>query len=165
MFVKDVKLLHWADIHKCCSNIVDKIDADGLKISTIVGLSRGGLVPATMLAHKLNVREVMVHGYHSYDEETKSRDAKNTHGMMYQDVMYDLMASCPGRNILVVDDLCDQGLTMKGLVSRMYKKFHKGVVNVLTAALYCKTHSTFIPTYTGKEVGPDWLCFPWERDI
>ncbi len=156
-------MLSWDEITECCNIIADKISNDDLVINSIVGLSRGGLVPATILAHKLKIREVMVHGYHSYDDETKKRDVSNVHGMMYQDVMYDLMKGLPGRNILIVDDLCDEGVTMKGLVNRMYKKFHKGVVSISTAALYCKDRSVFVPDYTGNRCDNKWLVFPWER--
>ena len=155
-------LVSWKEITTGCSTIADQICKNNIYINSIVGLSRGGLVPATILAHMLNIREVMVHGYHSYDEEAKCRDPKNSHGVMYQDVMYDLMKGLPGRDILIVDDLCDEGVTMKGLVKRMYKKFHKGVVNISTAALFCKERSIFTPDYIGSRCDNRWLVFPWE---
>lgn len=156
------KQITWSDIETCCRSISNYISEDGIKINAIIGLSRGGLVPATIVAHLLKVREVMVHGYHSYDDSTNMRDSSNPHGVMYQDVLYDLRKSMPGRNILIVDDLCDHGITMKGLVDRTAKKFHRGAVNILTAALYVKEHSRFVPDYTGQTCGNDWLIFPWE---
>ena len=153
----------WDDVDTYCHTIREKIVNAGEKIEAVVGLSRGGLVPATMLANWLDVRKVYVHGYHSYDETTKTR---NKHGVMYQDVVYDLMKSVAGHNILIVDDLCDKGVTMKGLVNRLYKKFHENAVNIRTAALFCKEGSAFVPDYIARPCADDnWLCFPWEPKL
>lgn len=154
--------LHWSDIETQCNKITNNIKHDDVSIDAVIGLSRGGLVPATIVAHKLHVREVLVHGYHSYDDDTNARDLDNTHGVMYQDVVYDLMKGLSGKRILVVDDLCDEGITLQGLVKRLYKKFHKGAVHFYTATLYCKDHSIFKPDYVGEHCGKDWLVFPWE---
>ena len=156
--------LDWLDIQLCVGKIVDQIIGSGFKPKHIVGLSRGGLVPATMLANALNVREVYVHGYHSYDDDTNMRDIDNPHGVMYQDVVPDLMCNCQGREVLIVDDLCDEGITMLGLLRRLEKKFHDGAIKVRCAALYCKQRSQFEPLYVGEHVDNDWLVFPWEQE-
>lgn len=172
----NVKKLHWHDIERQCAKIAEQVlhsisPSCSTKVDSIVGLSRGGLVPATILAHKLNVREILVHGYHSYDDDTNTRDTNNTHGMMYQDVVHDLSVSFnrgtsqglfDHKQILIVDDLCDEGLTLQGLVKRLKKKFKKDVAHFYTATLYCKEHSVFKPDYVGEHCGKDWLAFPWE---
>lgn len=158
-----IKSICWYDIEKMCGNIAHQIEEKNINIDAIIGLSRGGLVPSTILAHFLQIREVLVHGYHSYDELTNMRDPGNDHGYMYQDVVYDLMKGLQGKHILIVDDLCDEGITMDGLTKRLYKKFHKGAVNFMTATLYCKEHSIFKPDFVGKFCGKDWLVFPWEE--
>ena len=152
----------WHDVLELCDKLVDSINESNFKPKHIVGLSRGGLIPATIIANQLRVREVYVHGYHSYDDQTNMRDPDNPHGVMYQDVVPDLMRNCQGREVLIVDDLCDEGITMLGLLRRLEKKFADGAVKVKCAALYCKQHSKFQPIYTGERVGNDWLVFPWE---
>lgn len=152
----------WHDVLELCDKLVDSINKSNFKPKHIVGLSRGGLIPATIIANQLRVREVYVHGYHSYDDQTNMRDPDNPHGVMYQDVVPDLMRNCQGREVLIVDDLCDEGITMLGLLRRLEKKFADGAVKVKCAALYCKQHSKFQPIYTGERVGNDWLVFPWE---
>lgn len=156
--------LHWGDIESQCKNIVSQITSKkDISIDAVIGLSRGGLVPATIIAHQLHIREVLVHGYHSYDDQTNARDPDNAHGIMYQDVVYDLIKGLHGKQILIVDDLCDEGITLQGLTKRLYKKFHKGAVHFYTATLYCKSHSAFVPEFVGEHCGSDWLVFPWER--
>jgi len=153
----------WQQVQRLCESIVSQINESGFKPKHIVGLSRGGLVPATIIANHLNVREVYVHGYHSYDDQTNMRDVDNPHGVMYQDVVTDLMKNCQGREVLIVDDLCDEGITMLGLLRRLEKKFQDNAVKVKCAALYCKEHSQFKPIYTGETSGDWWLVFPWEE--
>lgn len=155
--------LCWYDIERRCGSIADQIRNSKTHIDAIIGLSRGGLVPATIIAHLLQIREVLVHGYHSYDDQTNMRDPENNHGVMYQDVVEDLMKGLHGKHVLIVDDLCDAGITMDGLTKRLYNKFHKGAVNFITATLFCKERSVFKPTFVGEHCGDDWLVFPWEE--
>ena len=124
----------------------------------IIGLARGGLVPATIIAHQLGVRTIHSHGYHSYDDESTTRQ---DHGTMYQDCVEDLANVLEGPHVLIVDDLCDEGITMSGMVKRLIKRLDKHIL-VNTATLYCKEHSSYRPDYIGKMVGPSWLEFPWE---
>jgi len=155
----------WQQVQHLCESIVSQINESGFKPKHIVGLSRGGLVPATIIANHLNVREVYVHGYHSYDDQTNMRDEDNPHGVMYQDVIPDLLArDLRGRDLLLVDDLCDAGVTMQGLLRRIEKKFAAvDGCHVRCATLYCKEHSQFKPIYTGETSGDWWLVFPWEK--
>ena len=57
-------------------------------------------------------------------------------------------------NTLVIDDICDSGVTLKN------------TVGVYTAALYHKPHtSCFTPNlYSKLHKGNEWLIFPWERN-
>ncbi len=53
---------------------------------------------------------------------------------------------------LVVDDICDSGETLKK------------APGVYHAVLHYKPHtSCVVPTIWAKEVGDDWIVYPWER--
>jgi len=56
-------------------------------------------------------------------------------------------------NTLVIDDICDTGITLKN------------TVGVYTAVLHYKPHtSCFIPNiYASLHEGDEWLFYPWER--
>lgn len=164
------KTISWNTVTKLCRDIGDQVRFPTPKMDQpdktypdhVIGLSRGGLIPATIIANYLKVRTVISHGYHSYDDETQTRDYRNPHGVMYQDGIIDLRKGLTGPNVLIVDDLCDEGITLAGLVDRIKGKFHEGVINIRTATLCCKTRSCFRPDYIGQEVGDDWITFPWE---
>ena len=58
----------------------------------------------------------------------------------------------PGKNTLVVDDICDSGVTLKKSPGQF------------TAVLYHKPHtSIFTPDIWAREhKGHEWLIYPWE---
>jgi hypoxanthine phosphoribosyltransferase len=56
------------------------------------------------------------------------------------------------KDTLVVDDICDTGETLKNTVG-MY-----------TATLHYKKTAAFTPDFYSKEVGDEWIVYPWERN-
>jgi hypoxanthine phosphoribosyltransferase len=55
------------------------------------------------------------------------------------------------KDTLVVDDICDTGETLKKSIA-MY-----------TATLHYKPTAGFTPDFYSKEVGTEWIVYPWER--
>ena len=54
---------------------------------------------------------------------------------------------------LVIDDICDSGKTLENSPGLYH------------AVLHYKPHtSTFIPTIWAKEIGDEWIVYPWERN-
>ena len=109
--------LCWDDINILVEDLCNTIKQSGAQIKSITGIERGGLIPAVMISHKLNIPYV-----------TKIN-----------------------KNTLVVDDICDTGETLKNMVSGF------------TATLHYKPTASFTPDFYSKEVGPEWIVYPWER--
>jgi hypoxanthine phosphoribosyltransferase len=74
--------LHWGIIEAATTRLAHDIKDSKIKFSSIYGLPRGGLVPAVILSHKLNI---------PYQKD---------------DIDYG------DGNILLVDDICDTGETL-----------------------------------------------------
>ena len=56
------------------------------------------------------------------------------------------------RDTLVIDDICDSGKTLE----KAPGLYH--------AVLHYKPHtSSFVPTLWAKEMGDEWIVYPWER--
>tara|TARA_R100001126_G_scaffold45295_1_gene25630 strand:- start:196 stop:603 length:408 start_codon:yes stop_codon:yes gene_type:complete len=79
--------LHWDDIEDLVDVLSAKIPED---TKYIYGLTRGGLIPAVMLSHKLNIPMI------TSPQELASSTIMNV-----------------TRNILIVDDIADSGFTLK----------------------------------------------------
>ena len=119
----------WVDdqIEELAERLKDK------KLRYISGIPRGGLIPAIMLSHKLGVT------YIPFDEAKKY----GRHDIRFKN-----------EDILLVDDICDSGVTMKDYAPRF-----------ITATLCLRYISETIPEYYGEKIKDDrWLVFPWERN-
>lgn len=82
-------LKDWSEIEECVKILVTKIQDAKKQFKTIYTISRGGLVPARLVADRLNIKQILV------DEETIPDDA------------------------LFVDDIYDTGETFRKIMPRV----------------------------------------------
>ncbi|KKL53017.1 hypothetical protein LCGC14_2279620, partial [marine sediment metagenome] len=63
--------------------------------------------------------------------------------------------------LLIVDDICDTGNSMKEVVDEYKARGHE----VLTFALYYKETSVFTPDFIWQTIHEDapWVHYPWEQ--
>ena len=96
---------NWENIEDMVSDIVQQIavDGDNFKPDYVVGLTRGGLIPATMLSHYYQVP------MHTLEIKLRDHSVKpESNKWMAQDAVN-------GKNILIVDDINDTGDTLNWL--------------------------------------------------
>ena len=110
--------LEWSEIHECVRILCTKIFMDYPNIDSVMGLPRGGLIPAVLISHELNLPFVLH----------------------------------PGNNTLVVDDINDTGHTLSKAPGAYW------------AVLHNKPTSKFKDCIYDKEVGNQWIVYPWERE-
>lgn len=122
----------------------------GSNYDYIIGIGRGGLIPATMLAYKLN-KKVLVFGINTYNNTVQTG-----HWDIYQPVTLPTVPS----KFLVVDDICDTGNTFNifnGMYSATDHTFDY-------ASLFVKDKSSHMVNFYGFSVPEEtWLTFPWEE--
>jgi len=115
----------------------------------IIAITRGGLVPATVVARELEIRKIDTISIVSYDEADKQIEPI-------------IIKTCNvvdgGRGWLVVDDLVDTGATAK-VVRDMLPHAH-------IAAIYAKPSGKAMVDTFMTEVSQDtWIVFPWEEEV
>lgn len=119
----------------------------------IIGLSRGGLFPAIVISHMLDNLEVIPV---SYSSKSGKGDDKN-----YANAL-PLIGGCHSATLLVVDDICDSGQTLKEVVDFYAMRSH----HVYTATLYYKAipNGPIEPDIYWHQIPEDapWIIFPWE---
>jgi len=117
----------------------------------IVGVGRGGLIPATMLAYKLK-KKVISFGINTYDD-TVQTDIY----VVYHPITIPTKVS----KILVVDDICDTGNTFN-IIRDIYNKEEN--LTIEFASLFVKDSKSHLVDYYGLSVSDGiWLDFPWEQ--
>jgi len=164
---KDIKMkkinISWAKVDKMVENICTTNNLKDYNISKIVGVSRGGLIPATLFAKYLNVREIYCFGMKSYCD---TNDVPLDSPVVYQDPLKENPYGIKNENILIVDDISDRGETFENVKNRFEKM--AAVIgsegNIYTASLVCKPHTKFQPDwFDWMTPCKDWIVFPWEN--
>lgn len=140
-----------AKIHRQMAN-------DEYKPDVIVGIVRGGLIPAVGISHYYDVP--------LYTINVSFRDTKIQGGL---EQLFGLLDE--GKKVLLVDDICDSGETLHHIYESVKTVFNSTVPeNLKTAVLVhnegCNRVNT--PDYYGLEINKnendEWIVFFWEQD-
>jgi xanthine phosphoribosyltransferase len=141
----------WDQFHRDSRALAWRLHAAG-PFESIVCITRGGLVPAAVVARELNVRvieTVCVASYQNYNNEGAVKLLKN--------VAPEIVAT-GGKGVLIVDDLVDTGKTAK-VVREILPSAH--FATVYAKPLGRPQVDTFV-----TEVSQDtWIYFPWDTGL
>lgn len=146
------RLVTWADLHADARALARGLLArqPGTAWKGIVAITRGGLVPAAVLARELGLRIVDTLCIASYDGDRQGtlrtmklpRDAAADHGAGW----------------ILVDDIIDSGATARA------------ARNLLTEAVFCtlfqKPQGRGVADLFVHEIAQDiWVHFPWDTAV
>ena len=157
-----------------CLELVRDMYTSNWKPDYIVGITRGGNVPATIISNMLNIRcEALKISLRDdiNGTERNSSMVKDAFGVFQQGVGYE------GKNILIVDDINDTGATFNYIKedwssggTKSHNDRWKEVwgSNVRFAVLTENLGSSFpLVSYFAHEINKDedntWLVYPWEN--
>jgi len=153
----DKHYLSWHEFDDLCNSLQSKIkqyEADNnLSFNCIIGLLRGGVVPAVWLAHNLNI-PMRIIGIKTY-ENMKQTDTIE----FYNDIGKELADFVDSRNVLIVDDICDTGRTISCI--KEYLKNNSNCSNHIFATLHRAHDSYYVPDIFAVE-NSQWVRYPWE---
>jgi len=140
----------WRQIYSMLIRQSQRICGCGFKPDVIVGISRGGWVPARVLSDLLenaNLANVRVECYVGIGESYNQ--ARLAQGVS---------ADVEGKHVLAVDEITDSGRSLQLAVAHL---LGQGARQVKTASLFCKPNSAFEPDFCEKQT-MSWVVFPWE---
>jgi len=142
------RYVSWPEYGNLAEALAEKVRAKGRAYDLVVGIARGGIPVAMVVSDHLNVKVDFVN-VKSYSDIGKRAPPK---------ILSTLTEAIQGKDILLVDDLVDQGDTltlMTGYLSA--QKPHA----LETAVLFKKPWSKTQPDYYLEEVS-EWVVFPFE---
>lgn len=135
----------WDEFHKDTKELCAKIKNKGI-FNKIIAVSRGGLLPAGVIAYELNIRNTEVINMSTYDgnKQRKSQD-------------FELDCSSVGmtdEQTLVIDDLADTGNTFN-LLRPMFPK-------ACFVTVYAKEKGRASVDIFARKMSDSWIVFPWD---
>lgn len=148
----DLMRMNWDATITYCEQLAATVK--DFKPDMVVGLSRGGLVPARILADILAVDDIGILGITFYKALGKPSD--------FPRITQELNMDIKGKRILIVDDIADTGRSL--MVAKDYLK-RKGAAETKVAVIHYKPGqelSDFKPDYYAAKATA-WIVYPWER--
>jgi len=174
----------WQDVEKACTNIALQMYKDNWRPDYIVGITRGGNVPATILSNMLNIRcEALKVSLRDDNGESESNcwmaeDAFGYVPLDDQEIYKSRWDLSRRKKILIVDDINDTGATFNWIKQDWQSSclpnsegwdsvWNTENANVRFAVITENLSSTFDGVrYSVHEVNKAeedvWLVYPWE---
>jgi xanthine phosphoribosyltransferase len=140
----------WDQFHRDARALAWRLTSSG-PFRAVIGITRGGLVPATVVARELGIRvvETVSIASYDYDKQGEARVLKQIAPNFLTD---------GGQGIVVVDDLVDTGTTLR-LVRDAMPRAHY-------ATVYAKPQGRPLVDTFITEVSQDtWIFLPWDMDL
>jgi xanthine phosphoribosyltransferase len=144
----------WDQIHRDARALAWRLDKhgplEGGAWKAVVAITRGGLVPAAVVARELDIRIVDTISVKSYNHQSQMA------AQVIKAPQSDLMGD--GTGILIVDDLVDTGKTLD-LVRKLYPQAH-------LATVYAKPQGRpMVDTFITEVSQDTWIFFPWDMAL
>jgi len=142
------RYISWSEYGNLAEALAEKVRAKGKKYDLVVGIARGGIPVAMVVSDHLNVKIdfVNVKSYNDIGKRTPPR------------ILSTLTDGVEGKDVLLVDDLVDQGDTM--IFMKRYLSDQKPR-SMETAVMFKKPWSREEPDYYLESV-TEWIVFPFE---
>ncbi len=141
-----MRRVSWDEFERMSKELAERVKG---KVDVVVGILRGGYFPAHMIAETLGL-EVYVIRYKSY---VKTRKVGKPI------LVLPLIGDVSGKRVLLVDDICDTGDTIKA-AKELLKQYNPSDVKVAT--LFIKPSCEEVPEFW-IEKSDEWVEFPWEK--
>jgi xanthine phosphoribosyltransferase len=140
----------WDQFHRDARALAWRLNGAG-PFQAIVTVTRGGLVPAAIVARELGVRLIETICISSYNH-TQQGPLKVLKGVAPE------LAHKRGEGVLIVDDLVDTGKTAR-VVRDLLPNAH-------FATVYAKPMGRpMVDTFITEVSQDTWICFPWESSL
>ena len=142
-----MKIISEEQVEAACLQIAQKIKSRTPSNYSLAAVSRGGLVPAAVVAHYLGCKDILFIRLSSYADQNREQTE-------IKDTTVDEIPNLP--NTYIIDDICDSGETVRYL----RKKYPQAQIYTLIN----KNTSIFPDYFPLSEPQGVWVNFPWEPE-
>jgi hypothetical protein len=145
----DKVYLTWWQVDRAIFSLADSLRE--YKPDVIVGISRGGLIPAVRLSHILGDVEFKVIDVKFY-KDIGERGEKPV-------ITIPLHGDLEGKKVVIVDDVSDTGKTLQVVIEEVK---NRGAKDIKVACLAMKPWTSVVPDFYVFRTDK-WIVFPWEE--
>lgn len=147
---RDKEYLGWGQIEGLVDRLLEQLPRD---YDALLAVTRGGLVPAGLIAEKINQRNVIVAAVMFYTDEGETLDEPVF-------LQFPSDAILNRKRVLIIDDIWDSGRTAMGVKERIEAAGGEAEIAVLH---YKPGQSVYEeePDYYVVETD-HWIVYPWE---
>ncbi len=125
--------------------IVDDIKRSQWRPQLIVGVQRGGLIPAVKISHLLGIEMSVI--------RWSTRDSLDIN------IPIDVRLACSNKRVLVIDDIIDSGTTARGIIKEL-PSVQYGCLMWNIRETNCAPH--FFGRTLDRNYYKEWITFWWE---
>ncbi|MBM3569175.1 MAG: xanthine phosphoribosyltransferase [Alphaproteobacteria bacterium] len=134
----------WDELHRTAKALAWRLIEKG-PFEGVIAVTRGGLVPAAIVARELELRVIDTVCVSSYDHQSQGKPRVEKH------------PPGDGAGWVIVDDLVDTGVTAR-VVRELLPKAH-------FATVYAKPAGRpMVDTYITEVSQDTWIMFPWDME-
>ena len=102
-------VVDWPRLEELVKQLADQVRGE---YDVMLAVTRGGLVPAGMLAYLLGIRDILVAAVDYYDDHGRPREQP-----MFLQFPADPLLD--GKRVLIVDEVWDTGTTIEAVIERV----------------------------------------------
>jgi hypothetical protein len=139
----------WGEIDEMVWRIVEEVERRGFKPDLILGVSRGGIIPALLVSDRLGVPLDII-GVRFYKGVGDVEERPH--------IIQDISRELGDKRVLIIDDVSDTGHTLR-LVKNYVEE--RGAREVMVCTLHYKPWAVYRPDYYVEETEA-WIIYPWE---
>jgi len=145
------RILNLEEVYGLTRQLARQVKESGYGTTTVVGLARGGWVPARLLCDFLGITDLISLKVEHWLETGKTKDEAT--------IRYPLTGDLRSKSLLVVDDIADTGKSLMASTSYLSSFDPK---QMKTATMQYIPGSMFRPDFFAEEVKAwTWFIYPW----
>lgn len=146
--------LTWHDVDKIINTLTPRLM--GYNYDIVLAITRGGIVPAAIIAERLHISQVLVASVDFYEDEEHDLDWPVF-------MQFPADSALRGKQVLIVDDIWDRGKQVVNVTERV----NQAGGRPFSVVLHYKPQRTRFPDKSPDFFGAettDWVIYPWEVD-
>jgi uncharacterized protein len=144
-------IVSWDDLDRLVGVLADRLA--GQRFDVMLAITRGGMVPAGMLAYRLRLRDILVAAVEYYDDTGQ-------HGPSPTFFQFPADLLLRGKRVLIVDEVWDSGTTIHAVTERV----RQAGGQPFTAVLHYKPEHSIVPDRPDVHAveTDQWVVYPFK---